>query len=94
MLYRFLISILLFWIFLFFPGTTYPEFFKYIDESDDLFIKVDDLLAPEIRKNSLQVTVLIDEEDEFSGHIAGIIKDKGKVRRAGPFFLNILNPRC
>jgi hydroxymethylpyrimidine pyrophosphatase-like HAD family hydrolase len=68
--------------------------FKYIDESDDLFVRVDDLLAPEIRKNSLQVTILNDEEDEFNDHITGVIKDSGKIRRAGPFFLNIFGNKA
>ena len=68
--------------------------FKYIDESDDLFIQVDDLLAPDIRKNSLSATILIGEDDEFNDHITGVIKDSGKVRRAGPFFLNIFGNKA
>ena len=40
------------------------------------------------------MTVLIDEDDEFNQYLKEIIGDIVKIRRAGPYFLNILNQKA
>ena len=67
----------------------YPDL-EHIGENKKLFKKVKDILASDILTNSLQMTVLIDEDDEFNQYLKEIIGDTVKIRRAGPYFLNIL----
>ncbi len=63
----------------------------YIGEDKRLFKKVDDLMVEGIMENMLQMTFLVDKDDEFDGHLKNSIGKSLKVRRAGPYFLNILN---
>ena len=72
----------------------YSPNLEYIAENKKLFKKVKNILASDILTNSLQMTVLIDEDDEFNQYLKEIIGDTVKIRRAGPYFLNILNQKA
>ena len=71
----------------------YPDL-EYIAENKKLFKKVKDILASDILTESLQMTVLIDEDDEFNQYLKEIAGEAVKIRRAGPYFLNILNKKA
>ncbi len=71
----------------------YPDL-EYIAENKKFFKKVKDILASDILTDSLQMTVLIDEDDEFNQYLKEIAGDTVKIRRAGPYFLNILNKKA
>ncbi len=62
-----------------------------IGENKKLFKKVKDFMAEEIMENVLQMTALIDKDDEFNKYLENNIGGALKIRRAGPYFLNILN---
>ncbi len=63
----------------------------FIGEDKSLFKKVDDLMVEEIIGNTLQMTFLIGPDDEFNEHLENSIGRFLKLRRAGPYFFNILN---
>ena len=67
---------------------------KHIAENKDLFKEVEDILDTDILANSLQMTVLIDEDDEFNQYLKKITGEEVKIRRGGPYFLNILNKKA
>jgi len=72
----------------------YEKYFpslEHIAERKELFKEVEDILAIDILTNSLQITILIDEDDEFNQYIKEIVGGSAKIRRAGPYFLNIMN---
>ena len=69
----------------------YHPALDFIIEAKKLFKKVDDLMVEEIIENVLQMTILIDAEDGFNQHLENNIGGSLKLRRAGPYFLNILN---
>ncbi len=71
----------------------YPEL-EYIAENKKLFKEVKDILASDILTDSLQMTVLINEDDEFNHYLKEIAGEAVKIRRAGPYFLNILNKKA
>jgi len=75
----------------------YEKYFtnlEHIVEKKDFFKEVEDILAPDILTNSLQMTVLIDEDDEFNQYLKEITGEEVKIRRGGPYFLNILNKKA
>lgn len=69
----------------------YHPSLDFIGETKKLFKKVDNLMVEEIMENVLQMTVLIDENDEFNEYLKNYIGESLKFRRAGPYFLNIIN---
>jgi Cof subfamily protein (haloacid dehalogenase superfamily) len=69
----------------------YHPSMDFIGESKKLFKKVDDFMDEEITENVLQLTALIDKDDEFNKYLESGIGESLKIRRAGPYFLNILN---
>lgn len=71
----------------------YPEL-EYIAENKKLFKEVKDILASDILTDTLQMTVLINEDDEFNHYLKEIAGEAVKIRRAGPYFLNILNKKA
>lgn len=48
-------------------------------------------MVEEIIEDVLQITILIDADDEFNDYLESNIGKSLKLRRAGPYFLNILN---
>lgn len=72
----------------------YYPILEQIGENKKLFKKVKDLLTSDILKGSLQMTVLIDEDDEFNHYLKKITGEAVKIRRAGPYYLNILNKKA
>ncbi len=72
----------------------YEKYFssmEHIAERKELFKEVEDILAADILNNSLQMTILIDEDDEFNQYVKEVVGESAKIRRAGPYFLNIMN---
>ena len=71
----------------------YPEL-EHIAENKKFFKKVKDILNSDILTDLLQMTVLINEEDEFEQCLKETLGETVKIRRAGPYFLNILNKKA
>lgn len=75
----------------------YEKYFpdlEHIAEKKELFKEVEDILAADILNNSLQMTILIDKDDEFNHYVKEIVGESAKIRRAGPYFLNIMNNKA
>jgi Cof subfamily protein (haloacid dehalogenase superfamily) len=70
----------------------YPEL-EHIAENKNFCRKVKDVLMPNVLTDLLQITVLINEDDEFNQYLKETTGETIKIRRAGPYFLNILNKK-
>ncbi len=70
---------------------------RYYGELDNIFRsgevkkKVEDVLSPHIINNSLMFTITVDTEHPFNHILAGSISREVKIRRGGPYFLNLFN---
>jgi hydroxymethylpyrimidine pyrophosphatase-like HAD family hydrolase len=67
----------------------YPEtelFFK----SGEVIEKIDDIMTEPIVSNGLLFTFTVDKEHPFNNILANNISNEVKIRRGGPYFLNIL----
>lgn len=69
----------------------FHDSFKYITETGDLMIKIDNLLDEDIIKSSLMFVATVNKEDNFNDILMDNINNDVKVRRGGPNFLNVLN---
>jgi len=65
--------------------------FKYLTAADEPLKKVRDLTSSHIAENSLILTLTIDCNDSFNEYLKSNIGNDIKVRRGGPYFLNVLN---
>lgn len=65
--------------------------FKYITETGEIMVKVNNLLDESIIKNSLLFTITVDENDDFNSLLPQNLDEDVKIKRGGPFFLNVLH---
>jgi len=67
---------------------------KYFLETGEIIEKVEDIGKDHIIDNALLFTFLVDESDDFNEILRKNIGDDVKIRRGGPYFLNILSRKA
>ena len=67
---------------------------KYFLESGEIIEKVEDIGKDHIVDNALLFTFLVDESDDFNETLRKNIGDDVKIRRGGPYFLNMLSRKA
>ncbi|MCJ7472211.1 MAG: HAD family hydrolase [Actinobacteria bacterium] len=67
------------------------ENLKYFLETGEIIEKVENIRQDSIVDNALLFTFLVDESDDFNEILRKNIEDDVKIRRGGPYFLNILS---
>ncbi len=68
----------------------YPEL-KHFFDSGAIIEKVDDISAGHIISNALMFTFAVDKEHPFNNILKNSITPDVKIRRGGPYFLNLLD---
>jgi Cof subfamily protein (haloacid dehalogenase superfamily) len=68
----------------------YPEI-EIFYNSGEVIEKVDNILTDPIVSNSLLFTFTVKKEHPFNNILANNISEDVKIRRGGPYFLNVLN---
>jgi Cof subfamily protein (haloacid dehalogenase superfamily) len=69
----------------------YYERLEHIFRSGEIKKKVEDILRPHIIDNSLMFTITVEAEHPFNQILADSISGQVKIRRGGPYFLNVLD---